>query len=263
MTQSRIILICACLLVAGVGIGAYLYFSHDGSFSGIFSDDNDSQGSDSAARSPETWRDRLTRASAKSVFELDRQAPVEWAKLQNADERKELLRWYSTQPNIIPRTGVLRKAMAADPDPAVQEEAFKLSLELGKKIGHKPEAEVIEAALALTNANIQKAALYAARDCPDPSLVPPLLMMADSSVPHNFLALDALAFIDDQRARDKVYETATNEGAREDIRTRAVALLAKTKDTRARSMLEGLAAGSDDGMRAIAEEVLRIMDEGK
>lgn len=74
------------------------------------------------------------------------------------------------------------------------------------------------------------------------------------------MALNALAFTDDDRARAKVVEVASREDGDKSERIRAIALLSKVKGEPAYQLLGQLAGSLDDEVRKVALEALAARD---
>jgi hypothetical protein len=203
---------------------------------------------------PKTWRDRvIDPASKMTPAEL---ADYEMNNLRDAKDRKELLEWAAAQPWADHKTPLLRKAMIADANEEVQLTALDKSMELAAKNGPAALAEVIRAGLGAGNPRVVQQSLREARKHPLPALVPDLLEVADSKAAHRFLAVDALAFTDDDRARAKVIEVASREDGEKSERIRAIALLSKVRDSQALQLLGQLAGSQDDEIRTVALEAL-------
>lgn len=201
-----------------------------------------------------SWRERVkTSRDGKSPAQL---ADEEYADLRDAKDRLELIRWVAEQEWAGHKTPVLRKALVADTDEAVQLEALDKSVKLADKYGASSVAEVIRTGLSVGNVKVVQQSLREARKHPCVELVPDLLEIADSKAAHRFLAVDALAFTDDPRASAKVIEVASREDGDRTERLRAIALLAKIKDPRAEELLGQLCGNSDEDIRKVAIEAL-------
>jgi len=206
----------------------------------------------------ETWRDRvLSPREGKTPAEI---ADMEFNNINDARQRRELLDWVADQPWADHKTPVLRKAMVADQNEEVQLAALGKSVKLAEKNGTPALDEVIRAGLTAANLRVVQQSLREARKHPSVELVPDLLEIADSSAAHRFLAIDALAFTDDPRARAKVIEVASREDGDKNERVRAVALLCKVKDERALTLLGQLCGSGDSEVRLAANEALAARD---
>ncbi len=199
-------------------------------------------------------RDRVS--GTKSDASPAERADHEFGQLAKPEERMALLEWASKQPWADHKTALFRKAMAADPNADVQVKALEKSVALAQKAGPQAVNEVIRAGLSVATARVVQQALREARKHPSPELVPDLLEVVDSSAAHRFLAIDALAFTDDDRARAKVIEVASRADGDKSERIRAIALLSRVQDERALLLLGQLTGNADEEVRKVASEAL-------
>ncbi|MCC6149495.1 MAG: hypothetical protein IT461_04525 [Planctomycetes bacterium] len=207
----------------------------------------------------ETWRDRvLSPMEGKTPAQI---ADKEFNNLSDAKQRRELLDWVANQPWVDHKTPVLRKALVADQNEDVQLVALSKCVKLAEKSGTSAVDEVIRAGLSAANPKVVQQSLREARKHPSVDLVPDLLEVADSSASHRFLAIDALAFTDDLRARAKVIEFALREDGEKTERIRAIALLVKIKDVRADEVLAQLCGSADHEIKAVAVETMAARDK--
>lgn len=174
---------------------------------------------------------------------------------RDGGQRARYVEWIAEQGWARHDTPVLRKALVADSDSRVQIAALTVSIALAER--HKQSThEVIRIGLQVASVEVVQQALREARKHPSPELVPDLLEVADSSAAHRFLAIDALAFTDDDRARAKVIEVASRADGDKSERIRAIALLAKIKGQSALELLGRLSGDSDEQVRMVALEAL-------
>ncbi|MCC6574392.1 MAG: hypothetical protein IT462_11435 [Planctomycetes bacterium] len=185
---------------------------------------------------------------------------AEYLGAENAADRVELIRKAAAMPGAKSSMPLLRKALVADADENVQLEALAKSVELAEKESLGTLIEVIRGALSAPKDKVQQQALREARKHPSPLLVPDLIEIADSKAAHRFLAVDALAFTEDPRAKAKVLEVASKTDGDKTERVRAVALLAKTKDPNANGLLHELSGSGDDELRKVALEALDALN---
>jgi hypothetical protein len=87
-------------------------------------------------------------------------------------------------------------------------------------------------------------------------MLPELMRIATASGPERFLAVQALAFVDDPEAQAKVLETAKSEEVPRAERLSAVALLSQLSLTEAVNYLQDLAVGDDKELARCATEAL-------
>jgi HEAT repeat protein len=113
--------------------------------------------------------------------------------------------------------------------------------------------------LASTKGNTRAAALKAARERADPEFVKELIQLVDDRDPYATMALNALAYSFTPESSAKVREVASDEAAERELRERAIALLAVTKDREMLPMLTDLANGPDQRLGKIAFEVIKVL----
>ena len=191
----------------------------------------------------------------------EEKAEADYLRAEKPEDRIEIIRKAADLPGAHSNMPLLRKALVADASDDVQLEALAKSVELAEKESLGTLIEVIRGALSAPKDKVQQQALREARKHPSSDLVPDLIEIADGKAAHRFLAVDALAFTEDPRAKAKVLEVASRTDGDKTERVRAVALLAKTKDPNARSLLAELSGSSDDELRKVAKEVLDALNK--
>lgn len=251
--MSRPILFAlVALLALGCVLGAYMFtLSRDKNAGGIGT--NSEQNCSPASNQP-----------VKPVPEpktLEEKAEADYFRAEKPEDRIEIIRKAAELPSAKSSMPMLKKALVADAHEDVQLEALAQSVKLAEKEGLGVLIETIRGALSAPKAKVQQQALREARKHPSPELVPDLIEIADSKAAHRFLAIDALAFTEDPRAKAKVLEVASKTDGDKTERVRAVALLAKTKDPNARQLLHDLSGSSDDELRKVALEVLDALNK--
>lgn len=169
------------------------------------------------------------------------------------------LKWAASQEWAKSDSPILRNAIATDPDESVQLAAVEEAVALATKEGADAMVKVVRTALTSTKGNTRARGLKAAREHPQPALVPELIALVDAGDAYASMALNALAYTDTPEAKAKVFAAASDEGLSKPLRTRAVTLLAVTKDMEALDLLRDLANGTDPELKAIAEEVLKVL----
>jgi len=184
-------------------------------------------------------------------------ADQKMSELKAAQDRLQHLEWVATQEWAASNMPLLRKAIVADPDESVQIKAVEVALQLAHKEGKGGEAIVVKTALASSKGNTRARGLKAARERPDASLVPTLLELVSNNDPYATMALNALAYTADERGKERITALAKDENCSFQLRQRAVALIAVTRDEEGHRYLLELANGENETLRRIAEEVLR------
>lgn len=169
------------------------------------------------------------------------------------------LKWAASREWAKSDSPILRNAIATDPDESVQLAAVEEAVALATKEGPDAMVKVVRTALTSTKGNTRARGLKAAREHPQPALVPELIALVDAGDAYASMALNALAYTDTPEAKAKILAAASDESISKPLRARAVTLLAVTKDMDALDLLRDLANGSDLELKAIAEEVLKVI----
>jgi hypothetical protein len=236
------------VVVAASGVLAFLTLGNPGDAPSVRP--RDAQLSANGAVDEETTESPEAAADAKML------------ELKQPSERVEHLNWIARQEWARSDLLVLRKTIVSDPDEAVQLHAVEKALELALKEGAGATSGVVRTSLASTEGNTRARGLKAARENPDPKLVPTMLELVDNEDPYATMALNALAYTDSAEAHAKILQVAGDESAERKVRERAIALLAVTKDREAYSLLGQLANGEDEVLRKLADEVLKVLNDG-
>lgn len=182
--------------------------------------------------------------------------------LEGVKERLDHLDWIAKQDWATSDTPALRRTIVADPSEEVQLRAVEVALALASKEGNGATVRVVKTSLASTIGNTRARGLKAAREQPEPALVPTLVELVDDRDPYATMALTALAYTKDDAASAKILSVACDEAAPRPIRERAIALFAvtKPKENEAYDLLRKLLAGNDETYRKLAQEVLKTYD---
>lgn len=181
--------------------------------------------------------------------------------LKSAAERQAHLDWIAAQDWAKSDLAVLRRTMVADPDENVQVKAVEVALGLATKEGAAAEVAVVKTALASAKGNTRARGLRAAREKPQAALVPTLLELVDNMDPYTTMALNALAHTADERAKARITAIAKDLNADPQVRQRAVALIAVTRDEEGHQYLIELSNGGDEALAKLALEVLKAWNE--
>lgn len=184
-------------------------------------------------------------------------AEEKMATLKLASERIAHLDWLAGQDWIRSNAPLLRKTIVADPEESVQIRAVEVALQLAAKEGGNATTPVVKTALASNKGNTRARGLKAARENPDTNLVPTLLELVDNRDPYAAMALNALAYTPDDRARERITAMAKDTNADPQVRARAVALISVTRDEEGHRYLVELANDSDETLRKLATNILR------
>lgn len=249
MTRS-LTLVLVTLVALGCVIGAYLLTKPRDNKPTIAEDQSNGPALPTKEQKPAP----LPKTPAQIV-------EADYLQAESAAERIELIRKAAAMPDAKSNMPLLRKAMVSDADEGVQVEAFTKSLDLGEKEGLGMLIESIRRGLEVTSPRVRVAALKEARLHPSPTLVPVLVAMVEGEPDYRGMALTALAFTEDLRAKAKVLEVASSADGDRSVRIRAISLLIQTKDPNARELLRDLSASSDDELRQVALEVLDALNK--
>jgi hypothetical protein len=192
----------------------------------------------------------------------DRIADSKMQNLDDAQKRLDHLDWVSEQDWAKSDNAIFRRTIVSDPSEEVQIHAVDKAFELAKKEGSGATTKVVKFALASNKGNTRARGLKAAKNNPDATLVAELIALVDNEDRYAPMALNALTYTDSDEAHAKVREVANNTEADSKLRQRAVALLGVFKDVHDKALLSDLMNGDDQTMRAIASEVMRLIDKG-
>lgn len=118
---------------------------------------------------------------------------------------------------------------------------------------------VLSDALYNPHPDVRRECLRICATDPHVELLDELLRLADDGGQERFLAAQALAFLDDDKAHEKVLAVARSEDLPRAERIRAVALLSRSQLTEAVLYLQELAAGTDAELREYAMSALAAM----
>jgi len=184
-------------------------------------------------------------------------AEAKMGELKSAKERIAHLDWLAAQSWATSNSPLLRKTIVSDPDEGVQIKAVEVALQLAAKEGTGASSPVVKIALASNKGNTRARGLKAARENPDANLVPTLLELVDNKDPYTTMALNALAYSNDERGKARITALARDTNADPQARARAVALIAVTRDAEGHRYLVELSNGDDEALRKLASEVLR------
>lgn len=241
--------VVAIVVLVTTGVAAGMYILHHG-------------GSDSGRNVP---RPNALDANSNGSPQQGEPSDPEQAALEKLHalslpaDRIAHIKWAASQDWVRSNSPVLRNTIATDPDEGVQLAAVEEAVALAASEGPDAMAKVVRTALTSTKGNTRARGLKAAREHPQPALVPELIELVDSGDAYASMALNALAYTNTPEAKTKILAVASDESVSKNLRTRAVTLLAITKDMEALDLLRDLANGSDPELKAVAEEVLKVI----
>lgn len=236
-----------CLLVVG-GVGVAVWVLNDPGPPARISSNSAETSANGTVEPP---RDESPAARAEAKM----------AELKSAQERIAHLEWVSGQEWATSNSALLRKTIVSDPDEGVQIKAVEVALGLAVKESAAAEVAVVKTALASAKGNTRARGLKAAREKPHAALVPTLLELVDNRDPYTTMALNALAYTSDERAKARITAIARGVNADPQVRQRAVALIAVTRDEEGHQYLIELSNGSDETLAKLALEVLKAWND--
>ena len=230
-----------------------------GSAAGVWVAVNSSGGK--GVQAPNSTTDIETDANTptEEPIQLDPsgEAYQELRRLETLEEKMNFLMGLKDEPWLTPQSSVLIRAMDSKEPHKVQKLAFDITLDLAleKDLGYVPD--VLQRGLDSSNPEIRRYALYKCRENPRQEMLRSLLRISRSAAEENFLALDALAEIDDDLCRERIYEVAANEKEAPRMRHRAMTLLATIKHPEGWGLLSDLSNSDDEELRRLAVELLK------
>lgn len=151
---------------------------------------------------------------------------------------------------------VLTGCMQRESSPALRSKAFDVALDLAKRPNGVTKAAVLKVALDSLHADVRSRSLRECRIDPQPEMLDELLSAARMGGTDRYLAVHALAALEDPRAQQCVLEAAKDESLPKPERARAIALLARSKLPHSIDYLKELAATQDSEFAGVAIEAL-------
>ncbi len=159
-------------------------------------------------------------------------------------------------PDVAPALAAAQSSMSFDEDRAVRERAFAVAMELGRRLGVTEARSVVRGALGSPFPELRREALRTCAQQPDARLVDDLIAQARDPSREQWLAIQALAFLEDERAQLRVLEFAKDQSTKRNERIRAIVLLSKSSLPEAVTYLQELARSDDDELCRYAVEAL-------
>ena len=149
-----------------------------------------------------------------------------------------------------------QSSMSFDEERAVRERAFAVALELGRRLGVMEARGVVRGALGSPFPELRREALRTCAQQPDAQLLDDLIAQARDPSREQWLAIQALAFLEDERAQLRVLEFAKDSSVKRHERIRAIVLLSKSSLPEAAAYLQQLARSDDEELSRSAVEAL-------
>ncbi len=177
--------------------------------------------------------------------------------------RLKLLESLLERPWAKATTSVLIDTMQRSDSPPLRAKAFDVALDLAKRPDKGAKSAVLKSALDSRHADVRTRSLRECRLDPQPELLDDLLQAARMGVADRFLAVHALAALDDPRAEQCVLDAAKDENLPKAERARAIALLARSKLPEAVDYLKELATKPDSEYAGVATETLAAIQQAR
>lgn len=217
---------------------------------------------DLLAGSPVTQADPERQAEAQPTpAPASRGATPTASKAEDADVRVRRLHALRDDPGARSDMQELTVAMVADASAEVRLTAFEVARHLAAKEGGTQLLQLLKSTIRSPHSEVRREALRTCTTHPQFDLIDELLHLASQTTEERFLAVQALAYLDDDRAQMAVLDVARSESVPRSQRMRAVALLTRTQLTAGVLYLQELAKGDDSELRDCALAALSAMQQ--
>lgn len=189
---------------------------------------------------------------------LDAKLRLSLESTRDPSQRKALLTEVLLAPGATSELAALRACMLTDKEPAVRLHAFEVRRELALREGETPILAVVSDGVKNPHFEVRREALRLACDHPQIGLMSELLRIADQGGQDRYLAVTALAHLDDPIAHERVLQAARSTETPRAERIRAIILLHRSVLTDAIDYLKELARGDDVELAEFAIEALAL-----
>lgn len=152
----------------------------------------------------------------------------------------------------------LQDAIRAEKAAVVRIKAFDIARQLANREGRDAVTRVLAEAIDNPYPDVRREGLRACASNPRYELFDVLMRIANGSSQERFLAVQALAFLDEPAAQEKVLEMAKSEDVPKPERLRAIALLSQSSLTVGTDYLQSLMYSDDPELRIVAAEALAV-----
>ncbi len=177
------------------------------------------------------------------------------------EEKVAVLQELALDPDARSSMPELRSMMVTERSRLVREKAFETCKLLAEREGREAVTSLLLDTVRNPYPELRREGLRACVQHPRYELMADLIEVADAGGQERFLAVQALAFIDDEVAQQKVLEMARSEEIPRAERLRAVVLLSQTNLAEGTYYLQDLAAGNDPELSKHAAAALEAMQE--
>lgn len=180
---------------------------------------------------------------------------------KSADARIAALEAFAKSGEAHSSSNVLRSTMLVDTEASVRLKAFRVARDLALNEEREALIDILVVGVQNPYSEVRRESIRSCRDHPHYELQDELLEVVTQGGPDRSVAVQALAFLDDPVAQEKVLEIAKSEDVPRAERIQAIALLCRTDLRDGVSYLQVLATGDDAELQRYAMEALSIWQD--
>lgn len=197
------------------------------------------------------------------VFSLEQNFRRELAEASTDSAKLDVLEWFAEHPQARSSSDTLRSAMLVEQSVKVRLKAFQTARDLALHEDRNALIAVLKEGVGNPYPEVRRESLRSCRDNPQYELLSDLLEVVERGGHDRSVAIEALAFMDDPEAQEKVLETARSEEVPRADRIQAIVLLSQSDLNEAVSYLQELATGEDHELQQFAIEALGVWQDRK
>ncbi len=244
--RSRLVIPCLVLLLATAGGVATFFLQH---------------AMDKPSRTPTTELDESASGDAEHPVLADIEGikprrTAELPTLPTSTQRLAELDALLEGTDAVASLAQALSAMESSNESEVRERAFQVAMTLAERTGPESRQSVLRRAINSPFSEISRGGLRACAHAPDEALLDDLLRAAEPGKIERWLAIQALAFLEDPKADEAVLAFARAPDTSRGHRLRAILLLSQTTIPEAMEYLQVLARGDDSELSRHAVEAL-------
>lgn len=181
----------------------------------------------------------------------------------SADARIAAIEAFAESGEARSSSSVLRSTMLVDTEASVRLKAFQVARDLAINEERESLINILAVGVQSPYSEVRRESIRSCRDHPHYELQDELLEVVAQGGPDRSVAVQALAFLDDQVAQEKVLQIAKSEDVPRAERIQAIALLCRTDLRDGLGYLQELATGDDAELQRYAMEALSIWQDRK
>lgn len=182
---------------------------------------------------------------------------------KSADARIAALEAFAKSGEAHSGSNVLRSTMLVDTEASVRLKAFQVARDLALNEEKEALIDILTVGVQNPYSEVRRESIRSCRDHPHYELQDELLEVVAQGGPDRSVAVQALAFLDDPVAQEKVLEIAKSEDVPRADRIQAIVLLCRTDLREGVSYMQELATGDDAELQRYAMEALSIWQDRK